>query len=122
MQTSNKTILLVDDDPLFIASCKRIFRKTNLKLMTAPSPELAVYLLEQMEFDAVISDEHMPYVRGTELLKKTKLLQPKALRILITGQPSLETALLAVNQSEVHRFFTKPFSAKELINFIDNTN
>ncbi len=118
MTQSNKMVLLVDDDIRFIESCKRIFKRTDLVLIPATSPEIAISLLKQIQFHAIISDEHMPYLRGTQLLRKTRALQPQALRILITGQPSLETAMNAVNQSEVHRFFTKPFSARELIQYI----
>jgi DNA-binding NtrC family response regulator len=121
MSSENKVVLLVDDDHRFIESCKRIFKKTDLILIPASSPDIAMSLIQQMQFHAIISDEHMPFLRGTQLLKKTKILQPKALRILITGQPSLEIALQAVNNSEVHRFFAKPFSAKELIEYIQGT-
>lgn len=119
MKSQNKLILLVDDDLRFIESCKRIFKRTDMVLVPATSPDMALALIRQLHFYAIISDEHMPYLKGTQLLKKTKILQPDALRILITGQPNLETALDAVNQSEVHRFFTKPFSARELIDFIN---
>ena len=122
MTQQNKLVLLVDDDARFIECCKRIFKRTDLVLIPASTPDIALSLLKQMQFHAVVSDENMPYLKGTQLLRKSKIIQPRALRILITGQPSLEVALDAVNSSEVHRFFTKPFSAKELIQYIQGTN
>ena len=50
----------------------------------------------------------MPGMSGSELLAQVHLDYPDTVRILLTGQASMEAALRAINDAEVYRFLLKP--------------
>jgi response regulator RpfG family c-di-GMP phosphodiesterase len=57
----------------------------------------------------IISDQRMPGMSGVEFLKQAKTICPHAVRILVTGCSDSETLVHAVNQGEIHGYFTKPW-------------
>ena len=59
----------------------------------------------------------MPDVKGTELLRELKRLQPKMVKIIITGHPSYENAVDALNEKS-DGFISKPFDPQELLALI----
>jgi response regulator RpfG family c-di-GMP phosphodiesterase len=65
-------------------------------------------------FDAIISDMRMPGMNGAEFLQAARTLQPRAVRLLLTGHADAASALQAVNQGEVFRYFTKPWDDAQL--------
>jgi two-component system probable response regulator PhcQ len=64
--------------------------------------------------DVVVSDERMPGMSGSEFLSQVRLRRPQTIRMILTGQASLEAAIRAINEGEVYRFFTKPCSHVDL--------
>jgi DNA-binding NtrC family response regulator len=56
-------------------------------------------------------------MKGTELLNRLKKLQPKMIRIIITGHPSIESAMKAVNE-RADGYVLKPFEVTELLEMI----
>jgi DNA-binding NtrC family response regulator len=113
------TILLVDDDPLFITSLSRHFPKQRYKVLTASSADEAYQLLDWHRVDVIVSDERMPGESGSEFLAAVRRKYPNIIRILHTGQGSLESAVRAINEAEVYRFFLKPCNPTDLISTIE---
>ena len=85
-------VLIVDDEPRVLDGLCDILRKDRHELLTATSGEAALTLLSQMKVDVVISDERMPNMAGHVLLERTKRAFPDVIRIMLTGQASLEIA------------------------------
>jgi DNA-binding NtrC family response regulator len=56
-------------------------------------------------------------MKGTELLNRLKKIQPKMIRIIITGHPSMESAMKAVNE-RADGYVLKPFEVSELLAMI----
>ncbi len=102
------TVLFVDDDKNLLQGLMRVLRSQPYNLLTANSAEEASYLLKTNKIEVVVSDECMPGMRGTEYLKWVAEHFPQTVRILLTGNPSPETAVSAVNEGQVFRFLTKP--------------
>ncbi len=107
-------ILLVDDSPNVLRSLERSLKSKGYDIFTAMSGQDAMYTLQQNDIDLIISDERMPGVVGSDLLKAVKMKYPKVIRILLTGSTDVETIKNAVNKGEVFRFFTKPWDDFEL--------
>ncbi|MGH9740719.1 MAG: sigma-54-dependent transcriptional regulator, partial [Candidatus Acidiferrum sp.] len=63
----------------------------------ANSVEAAKRKLESQIFDIIISDVRMPGATGVDLLKFTKEISPNSFFLLITGVPTVETAIAAIN-------------------------
>ena len=90
-------ILVVDDERSICELLEITFRKEGHKVEVAHSVEGARRKLESQIFDIVISDIKMPGESGVELLKFTKEIAPDSYFLLITGVPTLETAIAAIN-------------------------
>jgi two-component system probable response regulator PhcQ len=65
--------------------------------------------VDRGEVDLLIADIDMPGMNGLELTAHTRRSRPEVVRILLTGDASLESAIDAINRGEVHRYFTKPW-------------
>ena len=55
----------------------------------------ALEICEKLPFDVALVDVNLPDIKGTELLHKLKQVQPKMVKIIITGNPSIENAVKA---------------------------
>lgn len=73
--------------------------------------------LEKGCFDLAPVDIEHPDMKGTELLLRLKEKQPKMVKIIITGFPSLENVIKTVNEG-ANGYVLKPFDAKELLTII----
>ena len=74
----------------------------------------AIKACEKSFFDVALIDVELPDMKGTELLNRLKKMQPKMVRIVITGHPSLESAMKAVNE-RADGYVLKPFTVTELL-------
>ncbi len=90
-------ILVVDDEKSICELLEITFRKEGHRVHVATSGELARRKLESQVFDIIICDIRMPDTSGVELLAFSKEVSPESSFILITGVPTVETAIAAVN-------------------------
>jgi len=90
-------ILVVDDERSICELLEITFRKEGHKVEVAPNVDAAKRKLESQIFDIVISDVRMPGQSGVDLLKLTKEIAPDCVFLLITGVPTVETAIAAIN-------------------------
>ena len=67
----------------------------------------------------VISDMRMPGMDGAAFLSQARQLVPNAMRILLTGQVDLDSAIAAVNEGQLFRFLTKPCPPSALLMAVD---
>ncbi len=102
-------VLLVDDEPNVLQSLKRDMIDEDYAVVTAESAEDGLNLLLQQPVQLIIADESMPGMSGTEFLSIVRQQYPYIIRIILTGKASLESAMKAVNEGEIYRFFTKPW-------------
>jgi DNA-binding NtrC family response regulator len=110
----NATILLVDDEPNVTDALKRALRREPYEILTAVSGAAALELLERNHVDVVISDEQMPGMSGSVFLSTVRKQFPNTIRMILSGQASLEAAVRAINEGEVYRFFLKPCNPTDL--------
>jgi DNA-binding NtrC family response regulator len=112
--TADYGLLLVDDEPAILAALRRTLRGRGYRIFTAEDPHEALRLLERERVDLVVSDVDLPGMTGTELVARVRVAHPHVVRILLTGRGTMEAALKAINDGEVHRFLTKPWHEDEL--------
>jgi DNA-binding NtrC family response regulator len=108
-------ILLVDDEPHVTDALSRHFSKRRFQILKASCAAEAYGLLERHCVDVVVSDERMPGESGSEFLAGVRRRFPNTIRIILSGQASLEAAVRAINEGEVYRFFLKPCNPTDLI-------
>src|SRR6266446_7812547 len=90
-------ILIVDDERSICELLEITFRKEGHRVEVAMNGEAARRKLESQIFDIVISDIRMPDATGVELLQFCKEISPSSYFLLITGVPTVETAIAAIN-------------------------
>lgn len=103
-------ILLVDDDPLILDGYRRSLNREFL-MDTALGGEEALRLVAaNPSYAVVISDMRMPGMDGIQLLSRIKVLSPDTIRIMLTGNTEVDTAITAINEGSIFRFLSKPCS------------
>jgi two-component system response regulator PilR (NtrC family) len=90
-------ILVVDDERSICELLEITFRKEGHRVEVALNGEAARRKLESSIFDIIISDIRMPDTNGVDLLKFCREISPSSYFILITGVPTMETAIAAIN-------------------------
>ncbi|HEX2770425.1 MAG TPA: response regulator [Geobacteraceae bacterium] len=111
----NHGILLVDDEPNVISALERALLDEPYTIYNAESGEEGLERLSQVKVKVIVSDERMPGMGGAEFLSRVKELHPQVVRIMLTGQASVESTMKAVNKGEIYRFLIKPWDDSELI-------
>lgn len=111
-------ILIVDDEENILNSCKRLMRKEDFLIETFSSPLEALKNIQQTTYAVIISDQRMPQMIGSTLLRKAKELQPESIRIILTGYADTQAAIDAINYGNVWRYLSKPWKDDELLQTI----
>ncbi|MBN1755441.1 sigma-54-dependent Fis family transcriptional regulator [bacterium] len=106
-------ILVIDDEEPMRDSCSKLLSKDNFNVSTAEDGLKGLELLNHKAFDIVILDLKMPGLSGLEVLEKIKQNLPDMLVIVITGYPSVESAVQAM-KAGAYDFLPKPFTPDEL--------
>ena len=112
MNTPDKKILFVDDEPQVLETISLIFRGWHFT--TAVGAEAALKAISDDKFAVVISDQRMPGMTGAELLKKVREIAPETIRIILTGYSDMDSIIEAINSGEVWRFINKPWENEKL--------
>lgn len=120
MKARLTTILCVDDEPEVLEGLRRTLHREPYRLLTATSAAEALDTIAAEPVDVIVSDIDMPGTNGLELVARIRREHPEIVRLLLTGDASLEAALEAINQGEVHRFLTKPWDKNELRRTLHN--
>lgn len=72
-------------------------------------------ILRSEPVDLVISDMRMPHMDGVQFLKAVKQEWPDAVRILLTGYADIGSTIDAINQGEIYRYITKPWTDEDMV-------
>ncbi len=101
-------VLVVDDDQNVLHGLARVLRHQPYQVYSATSGEEAVLILKSHNVDVIVADEQMAGMSGGDLLAWVANNYPEVMRIVLTGHPTIETAIRAINEGGVYQFFTKP--------------
>jgi response regulator RpfG family c-di-GMP phosphodiesterase len=107
------TILAVDDEPANLRMLERLFHR-EYNVLTAASGEQALELLRETAVSLIITDQRMPGMSGTDLLRLSMASHPDAAKIILTGYTDVEALIDAINTSRVHKFVSKPWDPMAL--------
>ena len=108
------SVLFVDDEPHVTQALKRTLRREPYKLYSADTAAAGLELLDNESIEIVVSDEKMPGMSGCEFLAEVRRRHPATIRMMLTGEASMEAAIRAINEGEIYRFFTKPCNPADL--------
>ncbi len=112
-------ILLVDDENTFRESTADLLISDGYHCDTATNAKSAIEKISESEYDVLISDIKMPGNDQLELIHKVKDIVPGLPTILVTGYPSVQTAIDSI-KLPVIEYLTKPFEYDELVAAVSN--
>lgn len=115
----NKKILFVDDDEHILFALRRQLRG-QFDVETALGGAKGLETIEgNGPFAVVVADMRMPIMDGIEFLARVKEREPDTVRMMLTGNADLQTAVNAVNQGNIFRFLLKPCPTEVLWDVLD---
>ncbi len=114
MSESKKTILVVDDDKSILRTFTRILQKSGYDIDVAETGKEAMDKAENQHYDLALVDIRLPDMDGTDLLAKLKRQLQRTVKIMITGFPSLETGVKALDEG-ADAYLVKPVKPQELL-------
>jgi len=114
----NGSILVVDDEVRQREIYRDILQDEGYDSETAPSGESALKLLGQKRFDLVITDLNLTGMTGVQLLTEIVQTDPTVAVILITGYPSIQSAIEATKKG-VYAYLEKPVDREKLLEVVN---
>ena len=108
------TILVVDDESTSLLMLEKVLR-TSYTVITARSGAEALDVLKREEISLLITDQRMPGMTGTELLRESQSLRPGMVSMLLTSNNDTETFIDAITKAGALRVINKPWDAANLL-------
>lgn len=112
-------VLAVDDEPAACKLLSLILAAPAYKCTTASSGAEALLALQREDFDAVISDLHMPGMSGMELLAEVRRRHPHAAFLVTTGVDDVDVGVRAM-RSGADDYLVKPLRDTAVLASLDN--
>jgi EAL domain-containing protein (putative c-di-GMP-specific phosphodiesterase class I) len=106
-------LLLVDDDELLLAALARSLTQNGYRVTKAHSVASAIAAMAGASFDAIVSDVEMPGLSGFDLIKAVRGHDLDVPVLLLTGKPSVESAIAAL-ESGALQYLIKPVDSAAL--------
>ncbi len=110
-------ILVVDDDESIRKVLQAVLEEEGYHVNTAASGKEAIRKSQAAFYSLALIDIRLPDTEGTQLLSKLKQRVPKTRKIIMTGYPSLQNAVEAVNRN-ADAYVLKPFDMKKVLETI----
>lgn len=108
-------LLCVDDERNVLRALERIFMDDDYQILTATSGEEGLAVLSgDSDIQVVISDFRMPGMNGVEFLRQVCEKYPDTVRIVLSGYADTGAVVSAINEGQIYKFVSKPWSDDEL--------
>lgn len=117
MTQRKSRILIVEDDENIRRTMENILQQKGYETDTAKTGQEAEKKAKAHFYNLALLDIKLPDMKGTQLLAKLNGIAPKMLKIMVTGYPSLENAMEALNQG-ANAYVTKPVKPEKLLALI----
>ena len=110
---AGETVLVIDDDPFMIELLTDSMSAAGYTVVTAEDGQQARHVMNSNEFQVALIDLSLPDLDGMELVKDISNESPDAQIIIMTGFPSLESAIEALRNG-AQDYIVKPFKVPEI--------
>ena len=115
---SKKSILVIDDDKSILRTFTRILQKTGCDIDVAETGREAIEKAGKRHYDLALVDVRLPDMDGTDLLAKMKDTMRDTVKIVITGFPSMEVGVKALDEG-ADAYLVKPVKPEDLLMLIE---
>jgi len=107
-------ILIIDDDVAIRKSHEAVLKANGYEVDVAENGKEAIKKSNASFYNLALIDIRLPDMEGTQLLTAMRDTVPKTVKIIITGYPSQENAIEAVNR-DADGYIVKPYTMEELL-------
>jgi DNA-binding NtrC family response regulator len=107
-------VLLVDDERVVTLGMRQALRDEPYEVLRAGSAAEALAILERGPVDVLVTDDKMPGMSGSELMRVVHAHFPDVARVMVTAYATLDKTIAAINECDVQRFLTKPYVDEDL--------
>ena len=114
---NNAKILIVDDDETIRSTMKAILEEEGYKVDLAGSGKEGIQKTNEQAYNVALLDIRLPDMEGVKLLKLMKDTMPRTRKIMVTGYPSTQNAIEALNKN-ADAYLIKPVDIEKLLNTI----
>ncbi|MBI5510825.1 MAG: response regulator [Deltaproteobacteria bacterium] len=118
MTQTDRVVLVVDDNPDNLDFMERTFRN-HYRTVRAQDGDEAIELLKKQAVDVIITDQRMPRVSGTELLRRSLAIHPSAVKIILSAYTDTTEILSAINVCRVNHYLVKPVTGARLLEVVE---
>jgi len=116
--TSKKSILVVDDDQNICKVLTANLKAKGYAAKCANTGKRAIEISENEHFNLALIDIRLPDMNGIQLLSQLRGTIPKMIKIIITGYPSVDNAVEALNK-DADAYIIKPLDMDKVMKTID---
>lgn len=110
---AEKSVLVVDDEEVIRDVCLQILTSEGYAVTTAATGKEALHLVNEHDYDAVVTDIMMPDMSGLEFLEVIRNTRTDMKAVVITGLGTFEMATQS-DRLGAREFVVKPFTPTEL--------
>lgn len=110
-------ILVVDDDETIRTTMKAILQDEGYTVDLAATGKEAIQKTQEKSYNIALLDIRLPDMEGVELLKLLKDGVPRTRKIMVTGYPSMQNAISALNKN-ADAYLLKPVDVEKLLNTV----
>jgi EAL domain-containing protein (putative c-di-GMP-specific phosphodiesterase class I)/CheY-like chemotaxis protein len=116
-----RSVLIVDDDAALARAFQRTLTRGGFEVVVAESGTIAVETIVSTPFDVIVTDIQMPGMTGVDLLRIVRAQDLDVPVILMTGAPTVETAIEAVSLGAL-QYLAKPFESEVLVKVVERAS
>ncbi|MGD0072423.1 MAG: response regulator [Candidatus Bathyarchaeia archaeon] len=113
----NARIIIVDDDENIRKTMKTILEYEGYIVDLAATGNEAIEMTQETAYNIALLDIRLPDMEGVELLKLIKDNVPRTRKIMVTGYPSMQNAISALNKN-ADAYLVKPVDVEKLLNMV----
>lgn len=117
MTKTKHKILIVEDDKNIQETIQSILQQNGYETDVAETGKAAEEKIKQKFYNLALLDIKLPDIEGTQLLTKVHEVAPNTVKIMVTGYPSLENSIEALNYG-ADAYVTKPVKPSKLLAII----
>ena len=115
--TESARILIIDDDENVRKILEMTLKANGYTVDTAKDGKEAIEKSNRNFYNLALVDIRLPDMEGTALLTAMRETTPKMVKIIVTGYPSLDNTIEAVNKN-ADGYIVKPFKTEQLLSMI----
>ena len=110
-------MLVIDDEELVLASCRKVFEAEGFEVVTTTSPEEGLRLVSTISFDIILCDWKMPGFDGMNVIEEINQRSSDSAIVMISGYATIGRANEAIKRGAVD-YVPKPFTPDELVDAV----